>query len=156
MQVVWTTRSSARRAAGAIFWAARIAAISFIGGALTTSAHAARVSQVSPQGEVAEVRQIVVRFDAAVVALDRLDAWRIAHPDTALRRTPYLHPFRVNIGFVARSDAPDVLAAANRVIERSLANGDLQRWSAESGVTWVAPAPPQVGTPFVLADLLRE
>ena len=96
------------------------------------------------------------RFDAAVVALDRLDAWRIAHRDTALRRTPYLHPFRINIGFVARSDAPDVLAAANRVIERSLANGDLQRWSAESGVTWVAPAPPQVGTPFVLADLLRE
>ncbi|HZF78685.1 MAG TPA: alpha-2-macroglobulin, partial [Rubrivivax sp.] len=31
------------------------------------SAHAARVESVSPQGEVAEVRQVVVRFDQAVV-----------------------------------------------------------------------------------------
>ena len=78
MQVVWTTRSGARRAAGAIFWVMRImrimriAAASLIGSALIgsaffCSAHAARVSQVSPQGEVAEVRQIVMRFDAAVV-----------------------------------------------------------------------------------------
>ena len=75
MQVVWTTRSSARRAAGTFFWVMRImriTAAAFIGSALigsafTSSAHAARVSQVSPQGEGAEVRQIVVRFDAAVV-----------------------------------------------------------------------------------------
>lgn len=96
------------------------------------------------------------RFDAALVALDRLDAWRLAHPDTALRRTPYLHPLRINIGFVARSDAPEVLAAANRVIERSLVSGELQRWAAESGTTWIAPAAPQVSAAFALADLLRE
>jgi len=35
--------------------------------AAVPASHAARVSGVSPQGEVAEVRQIVVRFDAAVV-----------------------------------------------------------------------------------------
>lgn len=96
------------------------------------------------------------RFDAALVALDRLDAWRISHPDSTLRRTPYLHPFRINIGFVARNDAPEVLAAANRVIERALANGDLQRWAAESGTTWITPIAPQVGGAFALADLLRE
>lgn len=96
------------------------------------------------------------RFDAALVALDRLDAWRITHPDTTLRRTPYLHPFRINIGFVARSDTPEVLAAANRVIERSLASGELQRWATESGATWVAPALPQVGAAFTLAELQRE
>lgn len=96
------------------------------------------------------------RFDATLVALDRLDAWRLAHPGTTLRRTPYLHPLRINIGFVARGDAPEVLAAANRVIERSLANGELQRWAAESGTTWIAPASPQVGAPFTLAELLRE
>ena len=96
------------------------------------------------------------RFDAALVPLDRLDAWRIAHPDTTLRRTAYLHPFRINIGFVARSDATEVLAATNRVIERSLANGDLQRWAAETGTTWVTPASPQVAAPFTLAELIRE
>ncbi len=96
------------------------------------------------------------RFDATLVALDRLDAWRLAHPDTALRRTAYLHSFRINIGFVARSDAPEVLAAANRVIERSLASGELQRWAAETGTTWIAPASPQVSGPFTLAELARE
>ena len=75
MQVVWTTRSRARRAAGTFLWVMRIMRITaaaligsaLIGSAFTSSAPAARVSQVSPQGEVAEVRQIVVRFDAAVV-----------------------------------------------------------------------------------------
>ena len=67
MQVVWTTRSSAQRAACSIFLAAQVAAAALIGTVLSVNAHAARVSQVSPQGEVAEVRQVVVRFDAGVV-----------------------------------------------------------------------------------------
>ena len=96
------------------------------------------------------------RFDATLVALDRLDAWRISHPGTALRRAAYVHPFRINIGFVAIAEATDVLAAANRVLDRALANGDLQRWSAEAGVTWVEPTTPQVGTAFGLAALVQE
>jgi len=35
--------------------------------AAATSAHAASIRSFSPQGEVAEVRQVVVQFDAAVV-----------------------------------------------------------------------------------------
>ena len=37
-------------------------------GLLVDAASAARVAQISPQGEVAEVRQILVRFDSAVIA----------------------------------------------------------------------------------------
>ena len=79
-------------------------------------------------------------FDATLVPIDRLDAWRLAHPNTALRRAAYTHPLRINIGFVARSDSADVIGAADKVIERALASGDLQRWSEQSGTTWVAPA----------------
>ena len=102
------------------------------------------------------------RFDATLVALDRLDAWRISHPDTVLRRAAYVHPFRINIGFVVAvdaagsADATEVLAATNRVLNRALANGDLKRWSAEAGVTWVEPATPQVGSAFGLAALVQE
>ena len=67
-----------------------------------------------------------------------------------------MHPLRVNIGYVARSDAPDVMAAANRVITRALANGDLQRWSVASGCTWIAPAEPEVSGPVGLAQLMQE
>lgn len=96
------------------------------------------------------------RFDATLVPYDRLDAWRLAHPDTALRRAAYTHPLRINIGFVARSDAPEVIAAADRVIERALAGGSLQRWSEQSGTTWVVPAEPRVSPGVGLAELLRE
>jgi ABC-type amino acid transport substrate-binding protein len=96
------------------------------------------------------------RIDAALVSLDRFDAWRLAHPTSPLRRTAYVHPLRINIGFVARADAPEVLAAANRAIERSLADGELQRWTAAAGTTWIAPADPQVSGPIGLAELLRE
>lgn len=95
-------------------------------------------------------------FDATLVTFDRYDAWRLAHPDSRLRRAAYVHPLRINIGFVARAEAVDALAAANRVIERALADGELQRWSAASGVTWVAPSDPQVGSPIGLMDLVRE
>jgi ABC-type amino acid transport substrate-binding protein len=96
------------------------------------------------------------RIDATLVALDRLDAWRLAHPGSALRRAAYTHPLRINMGFVARSDAPLVIAAADRVIERALASGDLKRWSEENGSTWVEPAEPRVSVAIGLADLLRE
>ena len=96
------------------------------------------------------------RFDAALVTLDRLDAWRLAHPASTLHRTAYLHPFRINIGLVARDDAPQLLAAADRVIERAFASGDLARWTAEAGATWVPPAEPRVAAAVGLADLVRE
>jgi ABC-type amino acid transport substrate-binding protein len=95
-------------------------------------------------------------LDATLVVIDRFDAWRLAHPASTLRREPYQHPLRINIGFVARADAPEALAAADKVIARALAKGDLQRWSQESGVTWIGPAAPNVGAPVGLADLLRE
>jgi hypothetical protein len=48
------------------------------------------------------------------------------------------------------------LAAANRVIARALASGELARWAGESGLTWVAPRPPDVNPPFNLFALRGE
>ena len=62
----------------------------------------------------------------------------------------------VDIGLVAREDAPEALAAANRVIDRSLASGALQRWSMETGTTWIAPVDPQVGRAIGLPDLMAD
>jgi hypothetical protein len=90
------------------------------------------------------------------VPLDRLDAWRLAHPATALRRAAYLHPLRINMGFVARTESTELLAAADRVIERARAAGDLQRWSEQAGTTWIPPADPAVTRAIGFADLLGE
>ena len=93
-------------------------------------------------------------FDATLASLDRYDAWRLAHPTSALRRAAYVHPLRINIGFVVRSEATQVLEATNRVIESRLADGELARWSAATGTSWTAPVDPQVGPPIGLAELL--
>ena len=96
------------------------------------------------------------RIDTTLVALDRLDAWRLSHPATTLRRTAYLHPLRINIGFVARADAPELVAVADRVIDAAVADGTLQRWATETGTTWVRPALPHVSAAIGLGDLTRE
>lgn len=98
----------------------------------------------------------VGKFDATMVSLDRFDAWRIAHPSSTLRRTGYVHPLRINIGFVARAESTEVLAAANRVIDKAIASGELERWTTEVGGSWVPPAEPQVSGPIGLPDLMRE
>jgi ABC-type amino acid transport substrate-binding protein len=96
------------------------------------------------------------RFDASLVPLDRLDAWRLAHPTSVLRRAAYTHPLRINIGFVALRESAELVGAADRVIDRATSSGELERWSAQTGTTWVAPVEPAVSAAVGLADLLRE
>ena len=96
------------------------------------------------------------RIDATLTSLDRFDAWRLAHPSSPLRRATYVHPLRINIGFVGLQESIGLLSAADRVIVAALATGALERWSLEAGASWVAPADPQVGRPIGLPDLMRE
>ncbi len=95
-------------------------------------------------------------LDAALVPIDRFDAWRAKNPKNQLRREAYVHPVRFNIGFVARADTPDVMAAANKVISAARTNGDLQRWTESAGSTWTVPGLPNIGAAVGLADLIRE
>jgi ABC-type amino acid transport substrate-binding protein len=95
-------------------------------------------------------------IDAALVTLDQLDAWRLSHPATKIVRTSYLHPLRINIGFVARSERGDLIAAVDRVVAVALANGDLARWHAANGSSWLPPADPQVGAMIGFGELLRD
>lgn len=93
------------------------------------------------------------RIDATLVPLDRLDAWRIRHPGSVLHRTGYLHPLRINIGFVALHAARDELDAANKVIVRAGSDGTLERWSRDLQTSWIPPVAPDVGTPIGLSQL---
>lgn len=84
------------------------------------------------------------RFDATLTPLTKYDAYRLAHPQTRLARAKFVHPLRINMGFVGLESESATISAANRVIERALANGDLKRWAEEAGATWIAPEPPDV------------
>ena len=60
-------------------------------------------------------------LDTSLAPINRFDAWRAKNPKHQLRRGSYVHTARMNTGFVARADAPDVLAAASKVISAARA-----------------------------------
>jgi len=95
-------------------------------------------------------------FETALVTLDRFDAWRLGHPASVLERASYTHPLRINIGFVARSEAAELIAAVDKIIKAAIASGELKRWSEASGVSWVEPIEPWVSGAIGLPDLMRE
>ncbi len=93
-------------------------------------------------------------IDAAMVSSDQLDAWKLMHPATKLTRAAYQHPLRINLGMVARADAVTLIESVNAAIAKANANGNLQRWATESGVTWLATATPNVRSAIGMAELL--
>jgi len=93
------------------------------------------------------------RFDATLTPLNKYDAYRLAHPDTRIARAAFVHPLRINLGFVGLESEPAALAAANQVIERTLASGDLGRWAAAAGATWTRPEAPDVQPSFTMGSL---
>ncbi len=95
------------------------------------------------------------RFDATLVALSTYDAYRLAHPEARLFRTKYVHPLRINIGFVGLEDAP-ALAAASGLVTRSITSGELAKWAEAAGVTWIAPQAPDINPPFSLFSLRAD
>ena len=96
------------------------------------------------------------RFEATLASLTTYDAYRLRNPATRLARAAYVHPLRVNLGFVGLEKEQDLLAAANQVIERARANGQLERWAQAAGATWIAPRPPDVVSGFGVQDLRAE
>lgn len=96
------------------------------------------------------------RFDATLTPLNRYDAYRLAHPATGVSRAAYVHPLRINLGFVGLESAPQPTAAASRVIERSLASGEVRRWAAEAGVTWTRPESPDLQPAFNFGSLRTD
>jgi ABC-type amino acid transport substrate-binding protein len=96
------------------------------------------------------------RFDATLTPLSKYDAYRSSHPDTRLSRAKFVHPLRINMGFVALESESSTIAAANRVIERALASGDLKRWAEEAGATWIAPEPPDIQPVMGLGSLRTD
>lgn len=93
------------------------------------------------------------RFDATLTPMNKYDAYRLAHPETRIARAAYVHPLRINLGFVGLESEPAAIAAANRAIERALAGGDLSRWAAAAGATWIRPEAPDIQPSFTMGSL---
>ena len=96
------------------------------------------------------------RFDATLTPLGRYDAYRLAHPNAKIVRAAFVHPLRINLGVVGLESEPATIAAADRAIEKALADGELARWAGAAGASWIRPVPPDVQPAFTIGSLRSD
>ncbi|MDP3833341.1 MAG: transporter substrate-binding domain-containing protein [Hydrogenophaga sp.] len=98
------------------------------------------------------------RIDAMLLPTAAVDAQRqrgagAAAADIQLGKP---RPLGINLGFVALAPQAGLIAVVDRVIARSLASGELQRWASEAGLSFVPATAPAVASTLDLATLLAD
>jgi len=92
-------------------------------------------------------------FDATLVELHRLDAYRARHRDSKISSSGHYHSIGFNLGFIGlASDAP-LVAAVNGAIGDMLARQELPALAQSTGLTYLAPRQPDVLTTITRAQL---
>ncbi len=95
------------------------------------------------------------RFEAAILPLALFDGWKLRHPDSKVAAAQWRRPIGVNMGFATLAAATESRNALNTVIARALADGQMARWAAEEGMSWLPPIAPDVGPGPGIGDLGR-
>ncbi|MBC7727482.1 MAG: transporter substrate-binding domain-containing protein, partial [Microbacteriaceae bacterium] len=115
------------------------------------------VSQTQREDVLAELAKPTgSRIDVAFMPLPLYDGWQLTHPATRLVAADYRRSIGINLGFVTLAPAADLRAALDRVLVDALADGSLARWAREEGVSWSAPAAPDVSRGPSLAELIAD
>jgi ABC-type amino acid transport substrate-binding protein len=90
-------------------------------------------------------------YDATLLDLRRLDAYRSAHPANNLVATGYYYPVGANRGYVALASEPILLDSVNKVLSDLQAKGLLAELAHAAGLTYLPPR-----EPLVLGDALQQ
>lgn len=96
------------------------------------------------------------RVDAMLMTSTAVDARRLLHPASPVQLADYHRTLGINLGFVALHGQGVLIETTNRVIARSQANGDLQRWATEAGLRLVATSQPDVTSTLSLPALMAD
>ena len=83
-------------------------------------------------------------FDATLVPLHRFDAYRDAHPQTALKPSGYYHRIGFNMGFVGLATEAPLIERVDAAIGDMLAGNAFAALADKAGMTYVPPQPPDV------------
>ena len=78
-------------------------------------------------------------FDATLLDLRRFDAYRAAHPDTALAASGYYHPVGANRGYVTLATEPMLLDDINKALAELQTAGIIAQLGQAAGLTYLAP-----------------
>lgn len=83
-------------------------------------------------------------FDATLLDLRRLDAYRAAHPDTRITAPGFYYPVGVNRGYVGLADDPDLLVAVNKALADLQTAGTIVEAAKAAGLTYLPPREPAI------------
>jgi ABC-type amino acid transport substrate-binding protein len=83
-------------------------------------------------------------FDATLVDLRRLDAYRAAHPDTKVTASEYYYPIGANRGYVGLTSDPALIVALNKVLSDLQAAGAIAGFGQAAGLTYLPPREPAI------------
>jgi hypothetical protein len=112
----------------------------------------ARTTHVTPGRGLFE-RMEQGDYDATLVELHRLDAYRARHPDTQLLSSGHYHSIGFNIGFVGLETEAPLIAEVNVAIGEMLAKNELPDLAQAAGLTYVPPRQPDVLATISRAEL---
>ena len=92
-------------------------------------------------------------YDASLVELHRLDAYRAQHPDSKLSSSGHYHSIGFNSGFVGLSSEAPLIAEVNAAIGEMLAKQKMPAIAQAAGLTYLPPRQPDVLTTISRAQL---
>lgn len=82
--------------------------------------------------------------DATLIDLARFDAYRAAHPDTAITASGYYHPIGANRGYVGLASDPALIDAVNKALAALAAEGRIAEFGKQAGLTYLPPREPAI------------
>ncbi len=94
-------------------------------------------------------------YDATLVAVHRLDAYRTDHPDTKLRPTGYYFPIGFNMGFVGLTSGQSLIERANAALGDMLQDGEAAALAQTVHLTYLPPRQPDILEGITMSDLAK-
>jgi ABC-type amino acid transport substrate-binding protein len=95
-------------------------------------------------------------FDATLLDLRRLDAYRAAHPDNRLVASGYYYPIGVNRGYVGLASDEALIDGVNKALADLQARGTIAELARAAGLTYLPPREPAVLGGDVLQQILGK
>lgn len=92
-------------------------------------------------------------YDATLIPVHRLDAYRLEHPDTRLKPSGYYFPIGFNMGFVGLADEKELIDRVNLALDDMSKHGESASFAAAVGMTYLPPRQPFVLDGISMNDL---
>lgn len=94
-------------------------------------------------------------YDATLVIVHRFDAYRISHPDTAIKLSGFYLPVGFNMGFVALASEASLIGRVNAALDTMLDDGEPASFARAAHMTYLPPRQPDVLDSITMSDLAK-